>query len=200
MSLTMDLYVLLGALLAVADDGSHLVVQNFCTTSRKGHQTGLSEALEDIDRADGRPLGEVLDLNGGQRFDGHVRVFVRHAAEERLVMFNPPLRVESAHRVNLVNCVGVLGKVCHVLIDGHGVRIIGLGAATECTKATGKNANVRLVDVDVRVEERLATKARFAHGVGQRTEFMQVGVVEQHHTVLKVQGRVQCKLADDALQ
>ena len=88
MSLTMDLYVLLGALLAVADDGSHLVVQNFCTTSRKGHQTGLSEALEDIERADGRPLGEVLDLNGGQRFDGHVRCS-SDAAEERLVMFNP---------------------------------------------------------------------------------------------------------------
>ena len=115
-------------------------------------------------------------------------------------MFDPPLRVKSAHRVNFVNCVGVLGKVCDVFIDGHGVRIIGFGAATKCTKATGKHANVRLIDVDVGVEERLATEARFAHGVGQRTEFMQVGVVEQHHTVLKVQGRVQCKLANDALQ
>ena len=33
--LTMDLYVLLGTLLAVADDGSHFVVQDFCTASRK---------------------------------------------------------------------------------------------------------------------------------------------------------------------
>ena len=142
----------------------------------------------------------MLDLNGGQRFDGHVRVFVRHATEQRLVMFNPPLRVKSAHRVDFVNCVGVLGKVCDILIDGHGVRIIGFRAAAERTKATRKNANVRLVDVDVRVEERLATEACFAHGVGQRTEFMQVWVVEQHHTVFEVQGRVQCELADDALQ
>ena len=76
----MDLDVLLGALLAVADDGSHLVVQNFCTASWKRHQTGLSEALEDIERADGRPLGEVLDLNGGQRFD--CLLYTSDAADE----------------------------------------------------------------------------------------------------------------------
>ena len=119
-----DVKVLLTAFLAVANDRSDLIVEDFCSAARELVQTCIEQALERVLDREVRLLGQVLDLNGRERLDRDMRVGRFGGGKHRFVRAHVPIGVQAANRVDLRHVVCISPEVFHVCFCAEGVRVI----------------------------------------------------------------------------
>ena len=108
--------------------------------------------------------------------------------------------VAATGGMDFVYGVGVGRQICKVIIDGHGVGVLGFRATTKSTEPAGENANVGLVDVNIGIEKRLGIKACLTNHIGQSSHFIQVRVMIQDKAILNRERTVGCQLRCDGFQ
>ena len=127
----------------------------------------------------------MLDLNSRQGFDSHMRIGLLGLDEHGFVVRHVPIGVQASHGMNFINIGCVEADVVNVFLDGHRIGVGGLGPSPKSTEPAGKDTNVGLVNMDVRIEEGFVAKSGLFNVIRQRSEFIEVGMLVESHTVLK---------------
>ena len=116
-----------------------------------------------------------------------MRELLPNLFEQRFVMGHIPIGVKSSNGVNLVNMRCIAFEISDVLLNAHGICIVCLGSAAKGAKPACKDANIGLIDVNIAVKICMISKPGRSHMMSQTTNFVEVGVLKQSHTIIQAQ-------------
>jgi ribosomal protein S28E/S33 len=187
MRIAMDGQILLASLLAEADSVAHGIIENLSASPRQGIQTRRLQTGEKFDYGYSTEFSNVFDLNSGQGLDVQLRVGFLDRAKQRLIMRDIPLRVQTTDRVHLIDPIRERFDSVQIALDVEGIGILGSGSSPEGTETTGESADIRLVHMQIAVEEYIRSEPGVFGRIRKYRDGGQIGMIPQHHTLFRRQ-------------
>jgi hypothetical protein len=95
--------------------------------------------------------------------------------------------VQTTYRVHFIDPIRERFDSVQIALDVEGIGIRGSGSSPEGTEAAGESADIRLVHMQITVEEYIRSETGVFGRIRKYRDGGQIGMVPQHHALFRRQ-------------